>query len=127
MYQWVSNHVQSQVGADIQWKKGNEPKFKLFIQVPQLQELRDAIAATSEETEETVELKGTLVGLDVDTRKFHMKFPDAEDMKGEMSPAIGTKQTLELPRDYKVDILIKKKIRYSTETEEVSYFLLKIK
>jgi hypothetical protein len=127
MYRWVGNHVHAAAGADIEWKKGRQSKFRLFAQVPQLQALQAAIEATSEETEETVEMRGTLVGLDVETRKFHMKFPEGEDVKGEMSPAIGTKHTLELPKDYTATVLVKRKIRYSTETEEASYFLLDIK
>jgi hypothetical protein len=127
IYQWVTDHLQAGAGADIQWKKNNEIKQKLFIQVPQLEALQKAISETSEEVEEIVELNGMLVGLDVATKKFHMEFPDAEDMKGDISPAIGTRQTLELPKQYAVEILKKTKIKFSTETEEISYFLLKIK
>jgi hypothetical protein len=127
MYSWVSDHVLAGTGADIQWKSDKETSLKAFIQLPQFQELRNAIAETSEESEETIEISGTLVGLDVDTRRFHARVEGAEDIKGELSPAIGTKQTLEVPKDYKMDVLMKRKVRFSTETEEVFYFLLKIR
>jgi len=66
-------------------------------------------------------------GLDVDTKKFHMKMEGGTDIKGDVAPLIGTKQTLELLKRYAADMLVKRKIYYATEKEDVSYFLLKLK
>ena len=127
LYRWTNDHLQAGTGADIKWSKGNTSKYKLFIQVPQLENLRAVIDQTSDEKEEIVELSGELVGLDVDTRKFHMKIEGGADIKGNVSPIIGTKHTLELPKRYSADVQIKRKIYYATEKEDASYFLLKLK
>jgi hypothetical protein len=127
LYRWTHDQLQAGTGADIQWIKGSETKFKLFIQVPQLETLKTVIDETSDEKEDIVELAGQLVGLDVDTKKFHMKIEGGDDIKGDVAPIIGTKHTLELPKRYTADVLVKRKIYYATEKEDVSYFLLKLK
>lgn len=127
LYRWTSDQLLAGTGADIQWKKGKETKFKLFIQVPQLEALKSIIDQTSDEKEEIVELAGQLVGLDVATRKFHMKIEGGDDIKGDVAPIIGTKHTLELPRRYVAEVLVKRTIYYATEKEDVSYFLLNLK
>lgn len=127
LYRWTNDLLLAGAGADIQWKKGKEVRHQLFIQTPQLEELRDAISQTSEEDEQIVEMSGELVGLDVDTKRFHMKIEGADDIKGGVSPIIGTKQTLELPKHYTADVLVKRKIYYATEREDVAHFLLKLK
>lgn len=127
LYRWMNDHLQAGTGADIQWKKGQETKFKLFIQLPQLEVLKNIIDSSSDEKEDVLELSGELVGLDVDTKRFHMKVEGGDDIKGDVAPIIGTKKTLELPKHYTADVLVKRKIYYATEKEEVSYFLLKLK
>lgn len=126
-YRWTGSHVNGGAGADIQWRKNGNVMLKLFAQVPRLQELRQVIEHSSEQTEDVIELTGELVGLDVDTKKFHMKLPEAGDIKGEVSPIIGTKQTVEVPKRYTIEVLVKKQIHYATEKEDTSYLLLRFK
>jgi len=65
LYRWTSDQLQAGTGADIEWKKGKEAKFKLYIQVSQLENLRTVIDQTSDEKEEILEPTGELVGLAV--------------------------------------------------------------
>ncbi|HEY6180794.1 MAG TPA: hypothetical protein VIW67_01040 [Terriglobales bacterium] len=126
MHRWTIDHLHDRTGADIKWVKDKEVKHQLFIQPQELETLQRVIEETSEEVEEIATLTGKLVGLDVDLKRFHMTFEGANDIKGEISPAIGTSKTLEVPKLYTVEVLVKKKIKFSTETEEVSHFLLKV-
>lgn len=127
LYRWTNDQLLSGTGSDIQWKKGQETKFELFIQIPQLQTLKTAIDLSSDEKEEVVDFYGQLVGLDVATRKFHMRIEGANDIKGDIAPIIGTKHSLELPKNYVAEVLVKRKIYYATEKEDVYYFLLNLK
>jgi hypothetical protein len=127
MYQWTNDLLQADTGADIQWRKGSEVKSQLFIQPPELERLKQAILETSQETEDVIDVTGTLVGLDVKLHRFHLEGEDGTTIRGESSPKIGTKHTLELPRRYTVAVSVKRKINYATEKEDVTYFLLDIK
>jgi hypothetical protein len=124
LFRWARNHSASMTGADIEWKKGHETVSKCFVQAPELALLAEVIEQTSEEVSETVDITGTLVGLDVTMRRFHMTFPDAPDIKGEIAPIIGTKKTLEIPKIYTVSLLKKTRVNLATENEETEYILL---
>lgn len=126
VYQWVTNHLQAGAGADIQWKKNNDLKLKLFIQVPQLEALQKSILETSDETEDPIEVSGELVGFDANLHRFHFKTEDGVDMRGETSPKLGTTHTLEVPKHYKITALVKRKIYYATEKEDVTYYLVDV-
>lgn len=126
-YRWVTDHLQAGAGADIQWRKNNDNNQKIFIQVPQLEELQRSILGTSDETEATVETYGQLVGFDANLHRFHFKTEEGVDMRGETSPKIGTSHTLEVPRNYNITALVRRKIYYATEQEDVTYYLLEVK
>jgi hypothetical protein len=127
LYRWTNDLLLAGAGADIKWKKGKENEYQLFIQTPQLEGLRDAISQTSEEIETIVEMSGELVGLDVDTKRFHMKVEGPDDIKGGVSPIIGTRKTLEVPKHYTAEVQVKRKIYYATDKEDVAYFLLNLR
>jgi hypothetical protein len=127
VYQWVTDHLQAGAGADIQWKKNNDLSQRIFIQVPQLEALQKSILDTSEETEIPIEVSGELVGFDSNSHWFHFKTEDGVVMKGGTSPKIGTIHTLEVPKRYTISALVKRKVHYATEQEDVSYFLLEVK
>jgi hypothetical protein len=55
-----------------------------------------------------------------------LKVENSGDIRGEVSPKIGTKLTVNLGTRYKADILVKKAVHYATESEEASYFLLNL-
>jgi len=126
MYRWVTDHLDSGVGADIEWRRNQKVKSSLLIQQQELRELQSTIGATSEETETTIEIPGVLIGADIDRRTFHLKIEGEEDVSGTMSPLIGTKVTLELGKRYTATILRKTKTVYVTEKDEITNFLLKI-
>ena len=126
MYRWVTDHLESGVGADIEWRRNQKVKSSLLIQQQELRELQLTIGATSDETETTIEIPGVLIGADIDRRTFHLKIEGEEDISGTMSPLIGTKATLELSKHYTATILRKTKTIYVTEKDEITNFLLKI-
>lgn len=124
LYRWAEDLALAGMGADIRWQREQTVKDQVFIQPKELVALKDAIAATSDETERTIEITGILLGFDVRTRRFHLEVEGAEDIRGEVSPKIGTKLTVDLGTRYKADVLVKKSVHYATETEEASFFML---
>jgi hypothetical protein len=126
MYKWADDLTQGDLGVDIKWRRGNSINSTLFAQTEELELLKTAIESSSEEKEEVIEFSGKLVGLDVALKKFHME-TDSGDIRGGIAPIIGTQHTLEIPKHYTIDVLVKRKIHYAMEKEDVSYFLLAVK
>lgn len=126
LYDWTSDQVNSGLGSQIQWKRGDEVRFETFIQLPELTKLKEAIESTSEEEIEELNLFGTLVGIDVSLRSFHLSFEAGEDIRGSITEELA-RSKVEVPGVYKVKIMKTKTIKYSTDKETVQYFLQELK
>lgn len=126
LYKWALDHVCSGLGADVEWRKCDSVQASLLIQTPELDNLCQAIAETSDEENEEMELIGEMVGADIQGHRFHMRFPGAPDMRGYMTESIGVEYAVELPRRYRATIRKTTKINYATGEEDVSYYLLSL-
>ncbi|MBV9864427.1 MAG: hypothetical protein JO316_03705 [Abitibacteriaceae bacterium] len=127
VYKWATDHVKSGTGADIDWRRDQEVRASLFIQTPELEKLRQKIEQINDVAEEDIPLEGNIVGMDVDTHNFHMKFEEGNDIKGKMDESIGREYaSVALPKRYKAMIRKTTTTSYSTDEEKVSYYLLSL-
>lgn len=127
MYRWASDHADCGLGADIEWRRREQVRSSLFVQEPQLDQLRKVIAETSDETEEELEVIGNLVGADVSRKTFHIETTGGGEIRGIFADAISEEHTVILPKPYSAKIRKRTKIVYSTEEEQVSHFLLSLR
>ena len=124
IYDWAKAHADHELGADIEWRRQEQVRSQLFIQKPELENLRNVIDEMSEETEEEIEVVGDLVGADVRRRTFHIRPQAGSDISGRFAVAIDEEHTVELPRPYRARLRKTTKFIYSTEEEKVNYSLL---
>jgi hypothetical protein len=123
LYQWASHHADHGMGADIEWRRIDEVRASLVIQLPELRELRDAIALTSDVRTAKVEVAGELVGIDVERRTFHLRV-NGEDYTGALSDDI--RPAVEVPKHYKAVIEERTVTKYSTDEEKTARVLLSL-
>jgi hypothetical protein len=127
LYRWANGHVKAGFSADIEWRRGHEVKEQLLVQKPELEQLCQAIDASSEETSTELLLTGRLVGVDVGNQTFHFE-PDAggQGLRGKLSGVVGDSHPAEVPKRYEAKIVKTVKVYYSTEQEDVSYELVSL-
>ena len=123
MYRWAEHHVESGLGADIQWQRDTKVRASLFIQEPEIEQLRQAIAETSEEEHTDSYYEGILVGADVMSGKFHLLLDGDISIKGTMANDL---KPLELRNRYKAHIHKTTRIHYSTEEPEIKNHLVSL-
>ena len=126
MYRWATDHVRSGLNVDIDWRREEQVRTGLAIQIPQLENLQHAIAATSDEVEETFTVTGLLVGAHVHSHSFELELEDGNQIRGKMAEGIGSEHTVELPGRYTAQIRKTTQINYATEEDIVSYHLLSL-
>ena len=126
LYRWALDHVNSGLGADIDWRRGEDVRAKMFMQPVEFTELRNILDETGEEHIEEITLTGDLVAVSVSARTFQMKFESGEDIRGKFEDAISERHTVELPKRYKVRLTKTSRIIYSYEEDDESYFLLSL-
>ncbi|OGN97181.1 MAG: hypothetical protein A2Z77_06340 [Chloroflexi bacterium RBG_13_51_36] len=128
LYRWAYDHAESRLGVDIEWRRQELIKRRLFAQGPELERLHRTIGLTSEERVSELTIHASLVGVELTRRSFHLRLDTGEDIRGSLTKDIdiSEKQTVELPKRYKAHIRKTEKIRYSTEEEDISYDLLNL-
>jgi len=125
IYEWAKDHVGSSMSADIQWKRNNEVRSQLLIQTQELEQLIRTIDTTSEESIENITWNGKLVGFDTKTRTFHLEFEKGtEDIKGRLAEGFRARGEITIDTRYEAKIQKVTTIHYSTEKEDVRYYLV---
>lgn len=127
MYRWATDHVRSGLNVDIDWRREEQVKAGLAIQVPQLENLQHAIAATSDEVEEVFTVTGRLMGARMRSHSFELELDDGNEIRGRMAEGIGAEYSVTLPRRYTAQIRKTTQINYATEEDIVSYYLLSLR
>jgi hypothetical protein len=123
-YQWARDHTENGLGADIQWRRNQEVRRSVLRQRPELDRLKSAIEVVSEETEEPVEVRGVLVGVNTISRTFHIAVTAFDaDIRGRYTDAISEAQRVTLPKTYTAFLKKKTRLVLSTGKEETDYFL----
>ncbi|MBI3621705.1 MAG: hypothetical protein HY208_05900 [Nitrospirae bacterium] len=126
LHQWAQDHVESALNAEIKWRRHEEVRAKLIIQIPELEHLQQTIDRTSEEEITIITVSGRLVGADVKNRTFHMTFEGAEDIRGYMDQAFPAQELLNLPKYYTASIRKITKTYYSTGQVETQHYLVSL-
>jgi hypothetical protein len=101
-------------------------KSAQFADTTELRTLQETIARTSEDMSEPLTAAGMLVGADSMRRTFHFVTDADRDIRGTFTDAISNKKTAELPKRYTASLVKTTKLQFSTEEENVSYFLVSL-
>lgn len=124
LYKWASDHVAAGTGAEIEWRKERVIHGSLLIQEQQLERLRDAIAATSDETVEVITETGKLVGIDTSTKRFRLELSSGQEIAGSTGDVVSEGHSVVVPSRVKARIEVKTKVHYSIDKEEKIWRLL---
>jgi hypothetical protein len=120
LYKWADHHVEYSSGVGIEWRRLHDIRSELLIQRPELAQLRDAIALTSDVRSTRIEVAGELVGIDVQRRTFHLK-TDQRDYTGALSDAITL--AVEVPQRYQAVLEERVVTKFSTDEESTIFVL----
>jgi hypothetical protein len=126
MDKWAADHLSYGFGADISWKSQTASPTRLFVQPPQIKNLRNAISLSDYSAPRDVDVIGMLWGADLDRKSFHFKTETKQDIRGRFSDAITLDHRAQLPAPYTAKLRITTQSLYATEQEEDDYFLLSL-
>ncbi len=129
MYDWAKGHAQYHINANIEWLRSETVKDSVLVQYPEFDKLSKTIERTAEESQTEIVIPGTLVGADVMSRRFHFvdqSTDDEPDIRGRFSEAISESERKQLPGRYRATLRKTVRKKYSTDQEDVSWFLMKL-
>ncbi len=125
LYAWSRSHVEYGLSADIRWRRQEIERARVVVQNQELTRLTEIIDQASEEEVEHLTLDGTLEGGDQQTRRFHMSFPGAEDVVGQMGEAFAiAPEALVLGRRYRAELVKRTVISLSTDQQDTHWELM---
>lgn len=123
---WAQAHLGAGLSVDVQWRRKNEVRRQLLLQVPELQRFVNLVASTGETQQESLRLYGELVGVDVLTRTFHFVVDSKTDIRGLLHPSFKAPELLVVRSYYTADIVLETRLQYSTGEEDKRYFLVSL-
>jgi hypothetical protein len=127
LYEWADEQATAGLGADIEWRRGQQVQRSLFVQRQEWSKLRTAIEETSGEEETTETVVGVLKMADVDKHKFKLKREGLPMIQGSLEPgAIDEQHVASLPKTYSVVLKKIVRVQYATGQEVTRYHILKL-
>jgi hypothetical protein len=124
LYAWSRSHAEYGLSADIRWRRQEVERARVVVQSQELTRLTEIIDQASEEEIERLTLDGTLEGGDQQTRRFHMSFPGADDVVGQMGEAFAiAPEALVLGRCYRAELVKRTVISLSTDQQDTHWEL----
>ncbi|HEY3827015.1 MAG TPA: hypothetical protein VGL82_20810 [Bryobacteraceae bacterium] len=127
LYSWAKANVQNKTGADVQWNTAvTKHPNAILVQYPEFEDLSHSIEETGEERLETLQFRGSLVGADTKTRRFHFVTTDDQDIRGKFKDVINESQQARLPSRYVATVEVRTKVNFATGDEDITYDLLKL-
>jgi len=127
MQRWAKTHIDQDMGADIEWRRGNAVRQELIIEPPRFVSLVLAISETSDEETILIHVTATLIAMDAKTHSFKLEAEEIGVVAGKASEYVATMaNTVELPKRYEAELRKTTKINYAVEEEEVSWFLVSL-
>lgn len=126
LYKWATDHIEAGLNADIRWKRNEEVRASLLVQQPELQRLREVIAQTSDESSEKVTVRGILQGGDLTSKVFHLEPESGEDIRGRFADTFSPSKKIELGKGYAATLLKRTRKHYSTDIDDVNWYLVSL-
>jgi hypothetical protein len=124
LYAWSRSHYEYGLSVDIRWRRHDAVQSHVIVQIQELAHLNEIIEQASDETVEEFTLDGILQGGDLQTRRFHMSFPDADDAAGQIGDGFAlAPEALVLGRRYRAELVKRTVIKLSTGDEETHWEL----
>ncbi len=123
-HEWAAENVAAGFGADIAWRRGDQIKSELRVQVPELHRLASVLGQMK--TKEEVRLIGELLDVAITDHTFQMGV-DGKIIHGTFDTAISADRPAQLPRRYEATLTISQRVVLPESGEEqIEYHLLKL-
>jgi hypothetical protein len=122
VHQWAEENVKARFGADIVWRRDDQVKRAVRVQLPEIAQKAATIKAMS--AKETVVVTGELLDVVVSEHTFRMQVKD-KIIQGSFDKVISSQHPVKVPKTYQATMNIMQKIVIDDSGEEkIDYFLL---
>ncbi|MDB5665254.1 hypothetical protein [Cypionkella sp.] len=105
MYRWVRSNATHGNSIDLNWRHSRKGYSGRFIDLNKFQFLERLFAGAEEREVKSLSVEGILVGLDVQTKRFHFVQPGGDSYKGKLGNDFGG-EPKEVPSRYIAEISI---------------------
>lgn len=123
LYKWIKTNSSWGYGIDYNWIASSAKTKGRFIDNQTFSFIKEVFDGAEEREETVIHLDGILVGLDVETRRFHIAQPEGDSIKGLLDSSYSNGERT-IPHRYRSIIkkVIKKTPATGKSTEE--YYLM---
>lgn len=126
LYKWANDHAKYGLGVEVEWRREQVVRDRVFVQKEQIDALRKALDVTSDEKSEEITVEGVLTAVDTNRGTFRLDVDGGGDIRGKSGNAIGDSNEVVVPKRYVAQLRKITRTRFSTEQDEVEYTLIKL-
>lgn len=123
LYDWVDRNAAWENSVDYVWTRSNKEKSGEYIERAKFDELKEVLLSALEPSTDEFSIRGRLVGLDVETRRFHFIDDNDQDISGKLDQAFGQADAVVGANARYVATIIETEVRFATGKVERTYKL----
>lgn len=123
LYKWSRTNAESNIGADISWCRKNAVRASVEVQSQEYARIRDALLKVTDKSTESHTVHGRLVGIDLESKRFHFVGNDDEHYHGAYGDAIGDDEEVPVGSHYIATMIRTFWSNVATEEEKEDWFL----
>jgi hypothetical protein len=124
-HEWAEENVTAGFGADIAWRRGDELKTEIRVQIPQITHLASVLRLMK--AKEQIEVVGQLLDVAITDRTFQMDVDD-KIIHGTFDyTLINAMHPVQLPKTYLATLTISQRVALpESGAEQIEYHLLRL-
>lgn len=126
LYDWVDRNAAWENSVDYIWTRSNKEKSGEFIDRAKFQGLKEVLLSALDPSTEELRVRGKLVGLDVETRRFHFIDDNDHDISGKLDQAFAQANAVVGATARYVATIIETEVRFATGKIERTYRLAEL-
>jgi hypothetical protein len=124
-HEWAEENVVAGFGADIAWRRGDELKTEIRVQVPQITHLASVLRLMK--AKEEIRIIGQLVDVSITNHTFQLEADD-KSIRGTFDPLlINSMHPVQLPKTYQAILTVSQRVVLQEGGEEqIEYHLIRL-
>jgi hypothetical protein len=126
LHAWTNANQKAGFAADVRWTLADGKERGEVVDSERMSKIVGLIDATTDETSQSVAIRGRLVGIDMKTRTFHLLGPKAVSLRGTLAEDFPVEDKISVNRYYECSLIETCVVKYAAEKIDRSYTLKRL-
>jgi hypothetical protein len=123
LYKWAKDQTEDQLGVDVEWRRAQATRGKLYLQPQEFKRIRDILESPGTTKVVVRDVIGKVIGADHGKQTFHLKVADFGEITGH-SETGAVPEVFTIGKWFKFKLEVRTTPIYSSDEDKTEYVLL---